>query len=105
MNSALFWGIMAGVLGVTLLSNAQGYELVNWLGILVFLAGTGTAIYGAFSPGHVNALRSGQSYRPKGLTQSDADLSLPPKDFSKPVSTITERTTGLLEIENTKPSR
>jgi hypothetical protein len=104
MNRALFWGIIAVVLGVTLLSNAQGYELVNWLGILVFLAGTGTAIYGAFSPNNLNALPSGQSYRPKGLNQPEAD-SLPPKEFSKPVSSISEGTTGLLEIENTKPSR
>ena len=104
MNRALFWGIIAVVLGVTLLSNAQGYELVNWLGILVFLAGAGTAIYGAFSPNDVNALPSGQSYRPKGLNQSEAD-SLPPKEFSKRVSSISEGTTGLLEIENTKPSR
>jgi predicted nucleic acid-binding Zn ribbon protein len=105
MNRALFWGIIAVVLGVTLLSNAQGYALVNWLGILVFLVGIGTSIYGAFSPNNVKALPSGQSYQPKDLNQSEAELYLPPKDFSKPVPAVTERTTELLEIDNTKLSR
>jgi zinc-ribbon domain len=105
MNRALFWGIIALILGVTLLTNTQGYQVVNWLGILVFLTGIGAAIHGAFSLNNVKALPSGQASQPKGLNQSEADLYLPPTDFSKSVPTVTERTTELLEIEKSKPSR
>lgn len=101
-NRALFWGLAVTVLGVTLLANAQDYELVSWLGILVFLAGAALAIYGAFSPGAAKALPSGQPSQPKALNRSKAELYLPPEDFSGPVPSVTERTTELLEVENTR---
>ena len=95
MNRALFWGIIVAGLGVTLLANAQEYNLVNWLGILLFLAGTALAIYGLASPN--KALFALQSSQPKSLNQSGSDLFLPPKDFSEPPASVTERTTELLE--------
>ena len=105
MNRALLWGLIVIGSGVTILANAQDYELVNWLGILVFLAGIGLAIYGAFSSDKAKALASIQSPQTKALNQPETVSQLPPKDFSEPVPSVTERTTELLEIENTKLSK
>jgi hypothetical protein len=105
MNRSLLWGLIVIVLGVTLLSNAQGYALVNWLGILTFLAGIGLAVYGACAPGTAKELLSSQIAQPETLKQSQASSYLPPQDFSESVPSVTERTTELLEIENTKPTR
>ncbi len=95
MNRATFWGLIVVGLGVTLLANAQDYNLLNWIGILLFLAGIALAIYGVASPN--KALNSPQSSQPKSLNQSAPDLFLPRKDFSEPLASVTERTTELLE--------
>jgi hypothetical protein len=95
MNRTLFWGIIVAGLGVTLLANAQDYNLLNWLGISLFLAGIGLAIYGVSSPN--KALSSPQSSQPQSLDRSRSDLFLPPKDLSEPVASVTERTTELLD--------
>jgi predicted nucleic acid-binding Zn ribbon protein len=105
MNRVLLWGLIVIGVGVTLLVNSQNYEIVNWLGILVFLAGIGLAIYGAFSPAKARTLPSGQSSQTKALNLSETSSYLPPKDFSEPLPSVTERTTELLEIENTKLSK
>lgn len=105
MNRTLLWGLITIGLGVTVLVNAQNYDLINWLGILVFLAGVVLAIYGASTLDKAKALPSGQSSQSKALNQSDMSSYLPPKDLSDPLPSVTERTTKLLEIENTKLSK
>ena len=105
MNRILLWGLIVIGLGVTLLANAQGHRLVDWLGISVFLAGIGLTIYGASSLDKAKVLPPSQSSQPKTLNHSEARSYLPPKDFSEPVPSVTERTTELLEIKNTKLSR
>jgi zinc-ribbon domain len=103
MSRMLLWGLVIIGLGVTLLVNAQGNELINGAGILVFLAGVGLAIYGAFSQGKAKSLPTDRlSSQPKTLNQAERSPSLPSKDFSEPMPSVTERTTELLEVENTK---
>lgn len=63
------------------------------------------AIYGAFSPAKAKELLSSQLSQPKTLNQSEASSYLPLKDFSKPVLSVTERTTELLEVKNTRSPR
>jgi hypothetical protein len=100
MRRAVFWGLIVIGLGVTLLANAQDFELINWLGILVFLSGIGLAVYGVASPDKAKVSDSGQSPHTKALNQPEAGSYLPAGDFSEPVPGVTERTTELLEIKN-----
>jgi hypothetical protein len=105
MNRTLFWGLIVIGVGLTLLANAQGHRLLDWTGVSIFLAGMGLAIYGAFSPPKAKELLPGEPAQPKTLNQSEANSYLPPKDFSEPVLSVTERTTELLEVEKTRAPR
>jgi hypothetical protein len=60
------------------------------------------ATYGVLSPLKAMALSAGQSPESKVLKQSEAELYLSPEGFSKSMPSVTERTTELLEIENTR---
>ena len=105
MSRALFWGLVVIGLGVTLLANSQGSELVEWLGIPILLAGVGLAIYGAFSPRRAKALPPGRSSQPKSLDQPEVGPRLLHEDRSEPAPSVTERTTELLGVEKLRGSK
>lgn len=76
MNGKTISGLITIGLGVTVLVNAQGHVVGDWIGIAVFLMGVALAIYGAFSPVKAKELTSGQSAQPKTLDQPAADVTV-----------------------------
>ncbi len=105
MYKMLLWGIIAVIFGIALLAIGKNNGLITLPGLLIALAGMLLAVYGVLSPLKAMALSSRQSSQPKALKQPEPDLYLPPKHFSEPVPSVTERTTELLEIENARISK
>ena len=95
MNRLLLWGFIVIGFGITLLANAQNYQWINWVGIVVFLAGLGLTVYGGFSSD--KALSPHQSSQPATLNKSKTTPRLSSKDTLEPAPSVTERTTELLE--------
>ncbi|HEV2708131.1 MAG TPA: hypothetical protein VGV59_19600 [Pyrinomonadaceae bacterium] len=99
----LFRGLIIILLGVTVLANAEGRELVNWLGIAAFLAGMALAIYGVFAEDKPQSPDSAQTFTTKALDESGAHSYLPPQNPAEPVPSVSERTTELLESKKHPP--
>jgi hypothetical protein len=105
MYRTLLWGIITVIIGVVVLAIGKDYGFVSLLGVLISLAGMLLAVYGVLSPLKSMSISSGQSLQSETLKESEADLYLQPKNPSQLMPSVTEQTTELLEIENTRISK
>lgn len=89
----MFIGVAIGLIGKKLLHE----EIVTVVGALISIAGMFLTAYPFLLPAPRKKYGSGPSAPERVLTQSQSTKSLPPDSNTEYVSSITERTTDLLE--------